>query len=482
MIIATRGEEVRRELVRDELRRRMSRPQRHRLLQGFPMAPLMRPVPTNYDPFGAIELDPDRPLIVGILPHTFCNPKVKGCGFCTFPHEKFGHEPMRRVLDQVAHEIEQAALKQPSLRERHIEAIYFGGGTANLTPPEDLARLCALLASTFDVSKSELTLEGVPKYFLLRDEALLDVLARAPVRHRRISMGIQTFDPGWLKRMGREAFGDRDDFRRVVEAAHARGFTASADLLFNLPGASLEHALADVRAAIETSFDQICVYNLVLTSDLDTEWARDRALVDAMPDGAKSMATWLAVRQMLLERGYVQTTLTNFERVDVARTTRRFVYESASFDPATYDGIGFGPGAISTFTSRDRRRANKWMNVGTSDAYARAMHDQNCGIASIFKYTADDLRLLHLTRNLSRLSIDCGAYEQFFGTDPDADFPSHFSGLEDARLVRRQDASIELTPEGMFYADAIAGLLAHRRVAQLREGSDDRAAVHQHMG
>jgi coproporphyrinogen III oxidase-like Fe-S oxidoreductase len=54
--------------------------------------------------------------------------------------------------------------------------------------------------------------------------------------------------------MGREAFGDRDDFTRVVEAAHQRGFTASADLLFSLPGASLEHGLADVRATIEVGY------------------------------------------------------------------------------------------------------------------------------------------------------------------------------------------------------------------------------------
>jgi hypothetical protein len=30
---------------------------------------------------------PHRPLLVGVLPHAFCNPKIAGCGFCTFPHE-----------------------------------------------------------------------------------------------------------------------------------------------------------------------------------------------------------------------------------------------------------------------------------------------------------------------------------------------------------------------------------------------------------
>lgn len=462
----------------DELRRRMALPQRHRLLQGYPMAPLMKPAPPGSDPLAAIDLDPARPLIVGVLPHTFCNPKVRGCGFCTFPHEKFGNEPMRRTIEQVAREIERAV----SLRDRDVEAVYFGGGTANLTPPADLERLCRVLESTFDLTRAELTLEGVPRYFLLRDEALLDVLERAAVRHRRISMGIQTFDPEWLARMGRDAFGDRDEVERVVRSAHRRGMTASADLLFNLPGASREHALADVRSAMALGFDQICTYNLVLRPELDTVWARDNALVRAMPSVKSAAATWLAVRETLLAGGYVQTTLTNFERADVAATPRRFVYERASFSPAQHDGIGFGPGAISTFTSRDRQHATKWMNAGTSEAYVERMTADTSPVAGVFEYTALDLRLLHLTRNLARLAIDVAEYESFFGEDPVAGFSAPLAVLEEAGLVQEDHRTIALTPLGMFYADAAAGLLAHHRVAELRFPGDDNLATRHHMG
>jgi oxygen-independent coproporphyrinogen-3 oxidase len=449
----------------------MARPQRHRLLQGYPMAPLMPPAPDG-DPFDRIELDPARPLIVGVLPHTFCNPKVRGCGFCTFPHEKFAREPMRQVVDQVAREIEHTARRQPSLRERHVDAVYLGGGTANLTPPDELARLCTVLETTFDLGACELTLEGVPGYFQLRDEALLDVLARTGVRHRRISMGVQTFDAAWLQRMGRDAFGAHADIQRVVEAAHRRGFTASADLLFNLPGAPIERAITDVRIAVELGFDQICTYNLVLTPELDTVWAHDGALIRAMPGVGAALATWLAVRETLLELGYLQTTLTNFERADVAQTRRRFVYERASFDPGRYDGIGFGPGAISTFTTRDRRSATKWINLETSAEFSRAMMERSLAVGSAFDYSPVDLELLHLTRNLARLAIDKVA---------STSFAPHFQVFEAAGLVHTTDTTIALTPKGMFFADSIAGLLAHHRTRELRKQSDDDAS-HQRMG
>ena len=435
------------------------------------MAPLMTPAPSRSRPLEELELDPARPLLIGVLPHTFCNPKVKGCGFCTFPHEKFAREPMQRVLARVAQEIERTALPA-----RRVEAIYIGGGTANLTPPEHLEQLCTLLARGFDVAGSELTLEGAPAYFLLRDEALLDVLSHAAASRRRISMGIQTFDDAWLKRMGRDAFGDRVTFQRVVDAAHRRGFTVSADLLFNLPGTTREHSLADVRAAMECGFDQICIYNLVLTEDLDTEWARDRSLVQLMSRGAQPKHTWQALRDALLEGGYVQTTLTNFER------TPRFAYERASFDPGIYDGLGFGPGAISTFTSRTRDRAVKWINAPRSNDYAAAMAETQTAVASIFDYGQEDLRLLHVTRNLSRLSIDLAAYERFFGTSLAADFPEPLGALIAAGLVAEHGSSLDLTPEGMFFADAVAGLFAYRRAHALRKNFDDRASVHQFMG
>ncbi len=474
--------------LRRELDRRMARPQRHRLLQGYPMAPVMQPARHGYDPLRAGPLDRSRSLIVGVLPHTFCNPKVRGCGFCTFPHEKFARDAIRKVTDRVAREIEQVLVRAPSLCGRQVEAVYFGGGTANLTPPEELHRLCAALAARFDLAGAELTLEGVPRYFRLRDEALLDVLAATGVRHRRISMGVQTFDAAWLRRMGRDEFGDRDEIEQVVASAHRRGFTTSADLLFNLPGlpglglprTGREHALADIAAAIEVGFDQICVYNLVLAPELDTEWAHDRSLVQAMPAPVDACASWLAVREYLLDHGYVQTTLTNFERAEVAASPQRFVYERASFDPAGRDGLGFGPGAISTVTRPDHRSASKWMNEPNSAAFVAALDKHAIATTRTFEYAGVDLQLLHLTRGLSRLAIDRAAYAAWFGEDPTASFALHLDALEEARLVRCDSQAIALTPTGMFYADAVAGLLAHNRIIELRR--PEREAIRDHMG
>ena len=71
-----------------EMQRRMQGPQRHRLLHGYPLTAAMSRR-TDAAPEEDVRFDPDsgRRLLVGVLPHPFCNPSVTGCGFCTFPHQ-----------------------------------------------------------------------------------------------------------------------------------------------------------------------------------------------------------------------------------------------------------------------------------------------------------------------------------------------------------------------------------------------------------
>ncbi len=132
-------------LTAREMQRRWAGPQRHRLLQGYPMAPAMALV--REDGGGGIDhLDHQRPLIVGVLPHPFCNPRLTGCGFCPFPHESFSQSAARPVVDRVVAEIDATAGDQTELPRRRVDAGCFGGGTANLTPPDSFEKLCRYLA------------------------------------------------------------------------------------------------------------------------------------------------------------------------------------------------------------------------------------------------------------------------------------------------------------------------------------------------
>jgi oxygen-independent coproporphyrinogen-3 oxidase len=439
-----------------ELHRRQGEPQRHRLLQGYPMAPLLPPADAPPSPPTS-----DRPLIVGVLPHPSCNPSVTGCGFCTFPHEPFKASRASASAAAAKAELEACFAAHPHLSARRLEAIYFGGGTANLTPAADFDALCQSLAAHLDTSGAEVTLEGVPRYFLLKDGVLLgQMMERFPTSTHRISMGVQTFSPTWLKEMGRESFGTRDDIARVLASAHDRGATASGDFLINLPGQSCAEMLADIATAVDLGFDQICLYHLVLFEGLGTEWSTDPEKLAALPSNPEAAASWMACRQALIEAGYTQTTLTNFER------RPGFRYERSSFQPGVFDALGFGPGAISTLTDGDR--ATKWLSASDTSTYVERVSARGWFPERAFSYDRWDLRLLHLTRQLARLRIDRASYQARFGADVLDEFSEPLSALIGGGLLSASASALEPTPLGMFYADTIAGMLAWPRAVTHR--------------
>lgn len=442
------------------LRERMAQPQRHRLLHGFPSSKGLRPARPADDLDAHVQWRKDRRTIIGVLPHASCNPRVAGCSFCTFPHEASSPGRIEATVAGVEREIVARTSRWP--RRPRVEALYLGGGTANLTPPTAFESLCRTLATALDLHGAEVTLEGVPAYFLGRRAALLDAIdGELPPGPRRISMGIQTFSGARLHDMGRDAFGDAATFAEVVERGHARGWTVSGDLLFDLPGQTRAEMLADLDAAVSLGLDHVCLYHLVAKPGLGTRWSEDPATVESLPTNADACENWIALRERLLASGFVQTTLTNFERVEVHASPNRFRYELAGFEPDAVDMFGFGPGAISYVPEAGEfRKGMKWVNAGESasylectDLYARA-HDR------AFVYDSQTSAALRLIRNLAALRGQSA---------DDVSSPDGRACVAEG-LWTPTGAP---TARGCFYADAIAGHMTWL-VAELNTHSMER--------
>jgi coproporphyrinogen III oxidase-like Fe-S oxidoreductase len=465
----------------DELARRLTEPQRHRLLQGYPMPKLMEDPAREIRPeqrgphvarrdtssfgrntwYDSLWPGQHRQCIVGVLPHPFCNPTVRGCGFCTFPQEKLARDRMPALTEAVRADI--ASFREHLLQGATLAtpALYFGGATANLTPAEGFEAICREVSRTFDTRGAEVTLEGVPRYFGIDDHRLMRaVLDAFPEASPRISMGVQTFERAQIERMGRAGFGDRREIEALVGRAHAMGFSVSCDLMINLPGQSLPQMLEDLEIAAGAGFDQICVYHLVLFEGLGTPWSEDRSLLSMLKGNDQNFSNQRRCRKRLYELGFTQTTLTNFERRAGERP--RFRYEPLGYRPDRHDLLGFGPAAISLASARDFRRG--WKLVGAQDAAGYLQGDRRR-----FFYDQVDMKLLFLTRSIAGLEIDTACYGQLFGSTVLDDFPEETAALLDRGLLRERPGRLSLTPEGMFFADSVAGLLAWRRVQVLRD-------------
>ena len=454
----------------DELARRMRGPQRHRLLHGYPLAAAM-PEATDFAPEHEVAFNRSgRVLIVGVLPHPFCNPAVTGCGFCTFPHQPGNSAKTVEVAKFVGNEINQRADKLLlDLFLRPVTALYFGGGTANLTEPKAFRELCKCLVAILELKNAEVTLEGVPAYFLKGKPRLLDIMREElGARQYRLSMGIQTFDEARLKEMGRTAFGTPNTFREVVELGHKLGFTTSADLLFNLPGQTLDQMKDDLRA-LDIGLDHVGLYHLVLFRGLGTPWAGDADLLAELPANERAAENWQALRELLLARGFTQTSLTNFEQGRYRNRTERYQYEECGFKPDEYEVIGFGPSAISYAATKDFAYGLKTMNPTGADEYRAAVGAGRRVWNKAFVYRPLDQKVFWLTRRLAALDIDRARYRDLFGADVLEDFGAEIAAARDTDLLNITANAIRPTPRGMFYADSAAALLASSAIRAHRE-------------
>ncbi|MDE2489682.1 MAG: radical SAM family heme chaperone HemW [Elusimicrobia bacterium] len=186
--------------------------------------------------------------MTGLYVHVpFCAVKCFYCDFAAFSGQK------KQVARYLAALEAEAALAPPL----SPETLYVGGGTPSELTAAQTAELFARLRRAFPAARwTESTFEGNPDSL---DAETLGVLAGEGVT--RLSIGLQTADDALLKSVGRRHTAA--DFARVVGLARAAGIPAvSVDLMFGLPGQSLDSLRATLDFVLALAPEHVSLYGL----------------------------------------------------------------------------------------------------------------------------------------------------------------------------------------------------------------------------
>ena len=139
---------------------------------------------------------------------------------------------------------------------REVDTLYFGGGTPTQLPVGKLNHLCNLVLQWHPLAKGyEWTVEANPADL---NQERLDVLTGHGVN--RISLGAQSFTDQHLATLERDH--QAVDIRRCVERIKAANMHVAIDLIFGVPGQSLEEWRADLEMALKLQPDHISTYGL----------------------------------------------------------------------------------------------------------------------------------------------------------------------------------------------------------------------------
>lgn len=259
----------------------------------------------------------------------------KKCPYCDFnSHRSDGDIPQQQYVDRL---IEDLEAELPLVWGRQLHSIFIGGGTPSLFSPKMLdqllGRIRALLPFNSDM---EITLEANPgsieanKFKGFFETGI-----------NRISIGVQSFENDFLQKLGR--IHSAQEAIDAFAIARQAGFNnINLDLMYALPGQSIDQALQDVRQAIQFSPEHISWYQLTL--EPNTYFYR---YPPKLPDEDHIAGMSDAGIALLKEHGYQQYEVSAYSRGSQLQSKHNLNYWQFG------DYLGIGAGAHAKITRAD---------------------------------------------------------------------------------------------------------------------------------
>ena len=189
--------------------------------------------------------------MAGIYIHIpFCKTRCAYCDFYSTTHEEW----KQQYVDAVCKELVQ---RKDYLKGETVDTIYIGGGTPSQLSIAQLNALFATIEAHFPLSKHpEITIEANSDDV---SDSYAEGLKQTPVN--RISMGIQTFDDATLRILNRRH--TEQIARMATMRLREKGFqNVSIDLMYGLPGETIEQWENDLQQAIALNVEHISAYHL----------------------------------------------------------------------------------------------------------------------------------------------------------------------------------------------------------------------------
>jgi oxygen-independent coproporphyrinogen-3 oxidase len=219
---------------------------------------------------------------------------VRKCPYCDFnSHELRGEVPAAAYIAALLEDLEHDL---PLVWGRTVSSVYFGGGTPSLFSAGDMDTLLSGIRARLDLAPAaEVTLEANPGT-VERDS----FAAYAESGINRVSLGAQTFDATALQTIGRiHDVQDIDNALRSLQTAGLDDY--NVDLMFGLPGQSMDAAREDISRAVRSGATHLSHYQL--TIEPNTAFA---ARPPALPKEDDSWSMQAAAADQLQRQGFRQ--------------------------------------------------------------------------------------------------------------------------------------------------------------------------------
>jgi oxygen-independent coproporphyrinogen-3 oxidase len=369
----------------------------------------------------------------------YCQSK---CPYCDFNSHAVAQWPEDDYVAALVAELERRADEAP-WAGRRLKTIFFGGGTPSLFRPQSIARMLDAATLRFGLEdEAEVSLEANPGTV---DMAGLGGFRAAGIN--RVSFGAQSFNDERLRFLGR--IHTAAETREAARKARRAGFERfNLDLIFAVPGQSIEETLNDIGEAAALGPDHNSAYNLTFEEGTAFFTEMKRGKIRPL-DGDRQAEFYAAVRAELPRRGYPMYEISNYAAPGHEARHNLSYWRMESY-------LGLGAGAHSFARDELGGGGRRWWNERMPARYiARARGD---GCAEAGDETIDALRargeFVFLNLRL-RAGLSVADFAARFGENFDSAFGARAARLFEGELLVRDEGRIYLSDRGLEVADSV---------------------------
>ena len=383
--------------------------------------------------------------MLGVYIHTpYC---VQKCPYCDFATVALEEPPLLEFESAVITEISgwtqrltENQLGDPApLLAQDSCTVYLGGGTPSLLEPDSVDRILQAVRTHVGVIQdAEITMEVNPG---TEDTARFQAYRALGVN--RLSIGVQSLTDSFLQKLGR--IHTADESRTAVERARAAGFdNVSIDLMFALPGMTIDQWRATLSAALELEPDHVSAY--ALTVEPATPLAGDvKAGLVQLPGDDLQADMYEMLVDVLGAAG-----LPRYEISSFAAREQRSRHNSLYWSYDNY--LSFGPSAHSFV--RNPGGGVRWWNDRNPARYLEtAGHPKLGGKETLAGEVARGEFAFTALRTTD--GVDTRKFREVFGADFDVVYKSQIDRHVNSGLLERDPQSIRLTPRGFLLANTV---------------------------
>lgn len=352
------------------------------------------------------------------------------CYYCDFSKVFIKNQPVDAYLQALIREFESYDIKK-------LRTLYIGGGTPTSITAEQLEYLLTNLTKHLDLSVlEEFTIEANPGDLT---EDKIEVLKNSAVN--RVSLGVQTFNDKHLKQIGR-SHNEAQIYSTIDNLKKAGFHNISIDLIYALPGQTMEDVKENVAKAIALDIPHLSLYSLILEHHTVFMNKMRRGKLQ-LPQEDLEAEMFEYIISELEKNGFEHYEISNFTKPGF-ESRHNLMY----WDNAEYYGVGAG---ASGYLNGVRYR-----NRGPIQHYLKAVSEGNARLSEE-TLTKEEMMEEELFLGLRKKSgVSIARFEEKFGVSFEERYGQIVRELCNQGLLVPDDNVVRMTKKGLFLGDTVA--------------------------